>query len=1249
MQGKSHDIARLLSMISSALDPLPAPPSRHRSLGRARLSGLMKASLAIVALAVLWTGLMGRVLPDWARPRIEAAATEALGAPVRLGQLKVHPWSLSVEALDLAIGPATQPWLKLQQAEAQLSLESVWRLAPVLRRVTLTRPELDLERLGEDRFNVSPLIDRLSQPDPQAPTDEAPARFAVFNITLRDGVVRLRDRVLEQDHRIDQIGLQVPFVSSLPSHVDVHVQPLLQARVNGSRLKLEGRTRPFSEGFHSELSLDWQDVDLAAWLRAARPLLPPAWRPDARAGRLDTRLDIVFEQRRPPALPMLAIRGQASVAGLDLSLPAMPGLPTPSGAGRLDASWDSLKLTGLDAQPLARQARVAQVSLEGLAAKLRPAAVAEVTPPRGTPPTAPPAQPPSPTPPAPWQWAVDKLRLTARDVDVQTQADAPWPRLAQLVLDVSGLDARAKAPPASWQLSVLDEHQGRVDARGTVQPSQATAEVHLDVRQLAVVPWVAPVAPRLDLPLTPQEGRLALNTHLRLTPSGALLLDQTVVTLSDAQATGRAGDRIGFRELRLDGAEAELGLIAAVERPASPQANPPSGLRRLSLGTVTLASLDAAVSRDATGRWTGQGPAPAKAVAPTPTAPAEPVSSAPAVSLAEFRCQDCALRFTDHTVSPAAAFRLQHTDLSVKNLSTQLDQVLKVALQTQAQGQGKVGFTGDIRPQPLSVKGAVSVAALDLRALQPYLQPHLNVTLGAAQVQARGRVQLEDRPRSGLQGRYQGQLGLRDLRLRDRVNDALFLRWSSLSLDGVDLAHGPAGTDADLGFIAVKDFYGRVIINPDGQLNLASIVRQQGQAEGQSITTPQASSAPVQAAAAQAAAASPSRPDVQLRWQGIHLEKGEVDFTDTFIQPNYSARLTRIAGDISAVSSRTPEPATVEVAGAVDDGAPLRISGRLHPLGPRLYTDIQGVAKGIELTRLTPYSARYAGYAIEKGTLSVTVRYKVDGGKLDADNAVFLDQLTFGERVDSPDATSLPVQLAVSLLKNSRGEIDINLPVSGSLDDPQFSVGGIIWKVLVNILSKAVTAPFALLTGGDSSELGSVPFEPGVGVLGTAARERLDTLIGKLKDRPALKLEATGWADPDLDNEGLRQAHVEQLMRRAKARATGQDPAEVGVAPAERSTWLKAAYQAADIKKPRNLIGLTQTLPDEQMTALLKASATVNRDALVDLADTRADAVKAYLVERLPPERVLLTASKVAAEGQANDKSGGASVQFNLR
>jgi hypothetical protein len=348
-----------------------------------------------------------------------------------------------------------------------------------------------------------------------------------------------------------------------------------------------------------------------------------------------------------------------------------------------------------------------------------------------------------------------------------------------------------------------------------------------------------------------------------------------------------------------------------------------------------------------------------------------------------------------------------------------------------------------------------------------------------------------------------------------------------------------------------------------------------------------------------------------------------------------------VQGEVSAVSSRKPEPATLALSGAVDDAAPLRISGKVQPLGPQLFTDIEGSAKGIELSRLTPYAARYAGYGIDKGTLSVTVHYKVDQGKLEASNRIFLDQLTFGEASNSPDAVKLPIRFAVALLQNARGEIDLNLPISGSVNDPKFSIGGIIWQVVVNVITKAVTAPFSLLSGGDDGEdWGHVPFEAGSAELNDTARKRLEGLAKSLVDHPALKLEATGHAEVAADTLALRQAHLDGLMRAAKSRATGQPLADTRIAPAEVDTWLNAAYKAADITKPRNMLGLAKTLPPAEMRSMLMASAPVNDTSLRDLANARADQVKAFLSARIAPERVLLTASQVepvAAQPKAGE------------
>lgn len=1216
----------------------------------------------VVGLAALWTVLIGMWLPGWLRPRVEKAATEALGTPVSLRALQISPWRGEVTLDGLTIGPAAAPILRIQQAQAQLSLESVWRLAPVLRRVRIDKPDLWIERQSADRFNFSAVLDKLTAPPPKPPKDSEPAHFAVFNIELNDGLVRYSDRVLNQEHRIDQLRIGVPFVSNLPSYVNVDVKPQLSARVDGSALSIQGDALPFTEGMRSAVHVKWDGVDVPHWVKVAQPFVPQPWSVVATDGRLDADLTLKFEERKPPAVPKLSIEGGLKLSKLALNLPQAPVL------GQVDAGWQVLDIQGLDAQPLERQVRIGTILLDGVQWRNRPLALkkGDAQPVSASPAstsTLTAAHEPAPTSTAtPWSWQIGQLQFNVARLDTQTQSTQPWPVIDQLRFKVDGLSSQAKAAPAAWQLNLHDEHDATLLAQGHVQAARQMVDAQLNLSKAQISPWLVPLADSLKLPLRVEQGQLAVQAQLnaRLTAASALepaearlVAGHVAISQLRAPAAKKGlSDQLAFEELSLDGIQVLLDL------------NEGAALRQVSADKLTLSKLAAAITRGSQGEWLGMSPGPTTP-APKPSTQGaganKPASPAPQFLLKELYCSACQFAFKDQGVSPAAAFELHQTHLHVADLSQDLSRPIALELDTLAQGKGRVRIKGTVKPQPVQVDARVNVAGLDLRAVQPYIDPMVNITLAGAKAQADGQFKLQMPANRGMQVRYQGRLGLSDVRVLDRVNDADFLSWQGLSLDGADVALDGDAVDANLGRIALKDFYGRLIINPSGQLNVAGIMRHEAGAQARSLTTPEpAASSPApkpvvaSTAAAQPAASAPllaasSKPAPKLRWQQIQLSKGRVDFTDNFIKPNYSARLTQIEGDVSAVSSTKPEPATVKISGAVDDAAPLLITGQLHPLGPKLYTDIEASAKGIELTRMTPYAARYAGYAIDKGTLSVNVHYKVDGGKLDASNKIFLDQLTFGEKTDSPDAVKLPVLFAVSLLKNSKGEIDINLPISGSLDDPEFSVGGIIWRVLVNLITKAVTAPFALLSGGGSDELGYVAFDAGQGELTDSARQRLDSLAAKLVDRPALKLAATGRADPVVDEEGLRKLHVDRLMRAAKAKATGEAPADVQITAPERSTWLAAAYKAADIKKPRNLIGIAKTLPDAEMEALLKAAAPVNAQALRDLANQRGDQVKAYLAHKLPPERILLTASRVGTDGLPDDKGPSSRVQFEIK
>ncbi|MBF1164997.1 MAG: hypothetical protein HXL68_08140 [Dechloromonas agitata] len=267
---------------------------------------------------------------------------------------------------------------------------------------------------------------------------------------------------------------------------------------------------------------------------------------------------------------------------------------------------------------------------------------------------------------------------------------------------------------------------------------------------------------------------------------------------------------------------------------------------------------------------------------------------------------------------------------------------------------------------------------------------------------------------------------------------------------------------------------------------------------------------------------------------------------------------------------------------------------------------------------------------------------------------MFIDQFTFGDKVESPDATTLPVNLAISLLKNNRGEIDLNLPISGSLDDPEFSIGGLIIKVIVNLFVKAVTSPFALLGSmfGSGEELSNVEFAVGRASIDAAATKKLESLAKALVERNSLKLEITGRADPEIDREGLKRVAIERAMKAEKLKdlkksGEGKSLDEIEIAPTEVKTYLIRAYKEAKFPKPRNVIGLQKELPVEEMEKLMLTNLPATDDDIKALADRRAEVVQGWLVEqgKVPPERVFLLPAKV----EHDDKGKGSRADFSLR
>jgi hypothetical protein len=603
---------------------------------------------------------------------------------------------------------------------------------------------------------------------------------------------------------------------------------------------------------------------------------------------------------------------------------------------------------------------------------------------------------------------------------------------------------------------------------------------------------------------------------------------------------------------------------------------------------------------------------------------------------------------------------IEGLEITAEKLSTEPNSKGKVALKTKVNGKGVLQVDGSLQLAPVATALQVETTAIPLLPLQPYFSEFVNIQLNRGIVSNKGEVRLQF-DKGNLAGGYKGSLTVGDLIAVDKANSADFLKWRSLHFGGIDVALQPM--KVDIAEVALTDFYTRLILSQEGRLNLLDVVRRPEGEAPQAMAGKQAgkpAEKPVEKVAGTPVGEQPVAPTaaafpIPLRIGKVTLQGGTVNFSDFFIKPNYSVNLGKVAGRISGLSSASDSMADLELRGSYANSAPVQVIAKLNPFAAESFLDLKADVSGIDLVPFSPYSGKYAGYNIEKGKLSLNVAYKLENRKLSAENKLFIDQLTFGDKVESPDATSLPVNLAISLLKNNRGEIDINLPISGSLDDPEFSVGGLIVKVIVNLFVKAVTSPFALLGSmfGGGEELSSVDFVAGYASLDAAAVKRLESLAKALVERESLKIEITGRADPELDREGVKRAALERAVKAEKLKEQMKKGTEgvsvdaVEVSAAEYPAYLKQAYREAKFPKPRNLVGMQKDLPVEEMEKLMLANTKASEDDVRDLALRRAETVQSWLLEqgKVPAARVFLLPPKVGPD----DKAKATRADFSLR
>ncbi|MCK5308540.1 MAG: DUF748 domain-containing protein, partial [Zetaproteobacteria bacterium] len=431
---------------------------------------------------------------------------------------------------------------------------------------------------------------------------------------------------------------------------------------------------------------------------------------------------------------------------------------------------------------------------------------------------------------------------------------------------------------------------------------------------------------------------------------------------------------------------------------------------------------------------------------------------------------------------------------------------------------------------------------------------------------------------------YRGEAKINDLSAMESGGTDDVFTLKQLSANGIDLGLKP--TYLNIAEVTLSSIFARVVVNPEGGLNLSAIMVAEEKDEGE----------------AKVEATPPTEERVPISIGSVVIESGRVSFSDKQVVPNYSAEID-IDGKVLGLSSDEAKGAEVSLAAKIDKYAPLSITGTISPLSGDLFADLAIDFKDFELSSISPYSGKYIGKAIDRGKLYLDLTYLIKKRKLDSQNRVVLDQITLGERIESNDATSLPVGFALALLKDRQGRVNLDLPVSGSLDDPEFSVAGIVVKMFVNLLVKAATSPFALLGAifGGGEEISYVEFAPGSSTLTADGLSKLDNLISALYERPNLNLDIEGYVDIAVDTESLRNWRFERAVKQEKFRRVAKrgetaSVDDIEIKPEEYEKYLWRAYKRAEFPKEKTMLRLTRKLPAEDMKRLMLEHIVITDD-----------------------------------------------------
>lgn len=1167
------------------------------------------------------------ILPSIVRSQAVKGIEAETGRKVRIEKISINPLTLSITVKGLsieAIGGGS--FISIAKLDASLGFASIYRGALVLSTVSIDSPVIRFARLSANNFSFNDIID-LQKSKPKS--DKKPGEefhFSINNISLANGSIDFEDQAVGggRKHTVRNLKISLPFFSNIPYLAEKYTDPHISAVVNGAPFSFDGKCKPLSESMETSVHIDLKQLSLPEYV-AYFPVRPPV---DLTSGNLSLATDLTYRISKGKK-PELGIKGEITLDRIAVNMKG--GAPL--------VRLPQLRLKAHELEIFSRRFLFEEIYIDGLELFVSRNTRGEwmysrlLQPPaKGVKNTASAA---AATPKAPdnkelpplLQVAAFNFKNGAVHFSDAMPSGGFKSELSQIDASVTNFTT-ATGKNAEYELSMMLDNEATlsVDGSFSLTPLKATLSSALsDLRIERGWPYLS------SFMTSPLKGTVDFSSEATYSAENGLAIENGKLLARGISV--RYGDKEGFDLERLEVSNAgfsqkansgEIGEIRLTKGDMS--------LSREADGTISLLSLfrkPAAAADSATiqsPKQTAQQPIPVKSRVQEDEQPAKEIS----FWLSQFLIDRFNASFTDKTLRDKPRFTLKNSSLSLSDLTWPKFKPAPLRFRSTFNKRTPLKAIGQITPLPFRYKGSVSVGRLPLRDFEDYFPSNVNVFIlgGHADTKMTLDVALKDGKPSGS---FKGNASIRDFHAIDTVTEEDLLRWESLQFDEIRGNLEPFSLA--LNQIALSGVYSRIIVLKNGTLNLQNLVdKEQPGTEIQQtgVKEKELSTPPPEP---QGVAKTEPR-DISIG--ALTIQDGTLSFSDYHLSSSFATTFYNLGGRVSGLSSEGSKFADVDLRGNLENHSPLQITGKINPLRGDLFVDLKVSFRDIELSPVTPYSSTFLGYTVEKGKLSLELKYHIDKKQLNSENKIFIDQFTFGESVESDKATSLPVKLGLALLKDRKGEIHLDLPVTGRTDDPKFSIWGVVWQVVKNLLVKAVTSPFAILSSmfGGGEDFSAIQFGYGLSTISIQEEQKLNSLAKALLERPALKVELKGYVDSEKDIEGYRNELLSRKLKNEKVLALAKGSAHKDAATAENvqlqpedyAKYLKAVYKKEKFPKPRNLLGLVKDLPVEEMKKLIITNTVIGDTELTTLAHERVVAVKNFLITKgnVPAERVFL-------------------------